>query len=514
MKTIEKVLLIGAVIFTFCLTANAQGSQDNRTKDDDDIVSSIAPYPSDVRDAILNVSQYPQKLVKIERIQARSSQSFQDMLSAYPRATQEKFYDVARYPDLIHKLVADGPKSADQVTALTASLPEQTRANVTDLYPAHATELKAMDEKFQDSQDDLENIIRSLPDAAQNDMRKIVAMPDVMNLLTDRIDLTVSLGEAYKNDPEGVRQDLDKASAQIASDNAKELDAYKQKVANDPQLQNEMKSSAQDFADNYSANNNGTPPTVINNYYNTNPYPYWFGYPYWYPTAMWYPRPLYYHTGFYIGAGGNMIILGLPSYGYSNWFYHYGYRRYPRMYGWYNGYYASYRTYRPAWGGYSSVARERYYNRSRDAYRSGSYNNYGTNGRTRSTDNYGTRGVQTPTQQSRQRFDGMSRMQGQGTTQGRTFGNRWQNSESRSNGATRQSQFNPFSSQSFQSGGTQRMQGGGNFQRSSGGGMQRTFNSGGGNGMQRSFGGSGATRGSFGGGHGGSGGGGHSRARN
>src|SRR5205814_381527 len=135
-------------------------------------------------------------------------------------------------------------KGADQVRTMTASYPAQIGTSATELYPAHASDLKEMDKKYQDSNDAMENVISSLPQQAQADMRKIVGMPDVMNLLTDRIDLTVSLGEAYKNDPDGVRQDLDKLSAQIASDNAKELDAYKQKVAADPQLQTEMKQSA------------------------------------------------------------------------------------------------------------------------------------------------------------------------------------------------------------------------------------------------------------------------------
>ncbi len=494
MKTVEKVLLTGVAIFTFCSTVNAQDSQSNQFANDDDIVSLIAPYPSDVRDAILNVSQYPQKLVRIERIQARSSQSFQDMLTPYPRAVQEKFYDLARYPDLIHQLVSAGSKSSDQVKTLTASYTEELRASVSDLYPAHLSDLEAMDEKFQQSQSDLENIISSLPQQAQTDMRKIVAMPDVMNLLTDRIDLTVSLGEAYKNDPDGVRQDLNKLNAQRTAEDARELDAYKGKVANDPQLQNEMKASAQDFANNYSSQGNGT-PTVINNYYNTNPYPYWFGYPYWYPTAMWYPRPLYYHTGFYIGAGGNMVILGLPSYGYSNWFYHYGYRHYPRMYGWYNGYYAAYRSYRPAWSyGYNSYSRERYYNRSRDAYRRSDYNNYGNNGRTRSTDNMATRGTQM--QSSRGRFDNnMSRSRNEGMSQGRMFGHKSQNFGSPNNGSGGPSMFSGHSTQRFQ----QRSMGGGGFQRGGGNGLQRNFNGGGGMG------------GNFGGGHVG---GGHSRGRN
>ncbi len=188
-------------------------------------------------------------------------------------------------------------------------------------------------------------------------------MPDVMSLLTEHINLVVSLGEAYKNDPEGTRKKLDEVNAQVTAQDQKDLDEYKKKVESDPQLQEEMKKSSQEFADSYSANGdssydnqqaqNQKQPTVVNNYYNgyggygyysPYPYPYWFGYPYWYSYAMWYPRPLYYYTGFYLGAGGNVVVVGMPSRFYSNWFFSYGYRRYPRYYGFCNTYYNTHRT--------------------------------------------------------------------------------------------------------------------------------------------------------------------------
>jgi len=315
-----------------------------------------------------------------------------------------------------------------------------------------------MDKTYQESQAAMDNIIQSLPQQIQDDMRRIVGMPDVMNLLTDRIDLTVSLGEAYKDDPNGVRQNLDKLNAQIAQENDKELDAYKQKVAADPQLQEEMKKSAKDFANNYSESDG--PPPVVNNYYNVNPYPYWFGYPYWYPTPIWYPRPLYYHTGFYIGAGGNLVVLGLPSYGYSRWFFGYGYRYYPRLYGWYRGYYNVYRGYRPGFNiyrGYHSAARE-HFNRSNGIYQNRNNYNYGTNGRTRPIYDSRTRATQQ-VQPSRGQTNPAGRTQNP-AMRSRNF----QNSINGSN--FNQQRFNNFQSQQFHQQG---------WQRVGGSGMQRSF---------------------------------------
>ncbi len=363
LELVRIVILVG--FFGQSIFAFSQSYQDSLKQDDNNIVTSIAPYPPDVRSAILNVSQYAQKLVKIERIQARTSQSFQDLLSSYPRDAQEKFYELSRYPDLVHLLVDGPPQTLEQVKPALAKYPTEVSTAVSALFPVRLADLQAMDKTYQSSQKALTAIIQDLPNDAQADFKKVIGMPEVMSLLTERIDLAVSLGDAYKNDPQGTKQKIDSLSDQINAQSQKDLEDYKQQVANDPKMQEEMKKSAQDFADSYSANGETQGPSdavldqgqqpqgqpqVINNYYGganytPNPYPYWFGYPSWYSYPMWYPQPLYYHTGFYIGAGGAVIVMGLPSRAYSGWFFNYGYHRYPRYYNFCNTYYSAHQVF-------------------------------------------------------------------------------------------------------------------------------------------------------------------------
>src|SRR5882724_5694688 len=108
----------------------AIGQSDGTTpaNGDRDIVSSIATYSTDLRSAVLDVAQYPQVLVKLERIQARSSQSFQDLISGYPREEQAKFYELSRFPDRLNVLVRDGRKSPEQVKHIVEDLPKETQA--------------------------------------------------------------------------------------------------------------------------------------------------------------------------------------------------------------------------------------------------------------------------------------------------------------------------------------------------------------------------------------------------
>jgi hypothetical protein len=357
-KNVTKALCLGLFLVT-SIIARSQAYQDSLKKDDDDIISSIAPYPADVREAILNVSQYPQKIVKIERIQARTSQSFQDRVSNYSRDEQLKYYELSRYPELVHQLVEGPPKTLEQVKPTLTNYPKEVIDAVSALYPMHLADLTSMDKTYQSSQKALSKIIEDLPSEAQADFNKIVAKPEVMNLLTERIDLVVSLGEAYKNDPKGTKDKLDALSDQLDTQNKKDLEDYKQQVASDPKMQEEMKKSAEDFASSGGQDESveelqqptqtQQPTTVVNNYYSSNyapsPYPYWFGYPYWYNYPMWYPMPLYYYTGFYFGAGGNVVVVGLPSRRYSSWFFNFGYHRYPRYYSYCNNYYVAHRTF-------------------------------------------------------------------------------------------------------------------------------------------------------------------------
>jgi len=176
MKTklkLRETLLFG-FLFVISTLSFSQSYQDSLKKDDEDIITSIAPYSSDVRNAILNISQYPQNIVKIERIQARTSQSFQDMVAAYPREEQEKYYELARYPELIHQLVNGPPKTLEQVKPMLTSYPKETVDAVTGLFPMHMADLKAMDKIYQKSQEAFDKIINDLPSDAQTDFKKLL----------------------------------------------------------------------------------------------------------------------------------------------------------------------------------------------------------------------------------------------------------------------------------------------------------------------------------------------------
>ncbi len=327
----------------------AFGQSDSTTpaNGDRDIVSSIATYPTDLRSAVLDVAQYPHILVKLERIQARSSQSFQDLISGYPREEQEKFYELSRFPDRLNAMVRDGKKSNEEVKPMLEELPKEAQASILDVYNNHFNDLVKIHSIYESSEEALQKTISDYPQQVQGDFKKVISRPEVMNLLTENIDLTASLGEDYKASPNAVIEQLDSLNDQ----HRKDLADYKKEVENNPKMQQEMQSAADRFSSSYAQSDspvdaylNNQPVNysdqapIINNYYSYNPYPYWFSYPYWYATPIWYPVPYYYNTGFYYGRGGRIVIWGFPSYAFSNWFFSFGYRHYPYYYSRYNVY--------------------------------------------------------------------------------------------------------------------------------------------------------------------------------
>lgn len=338
-----KRLAFTCMIMMMASLSFAQELVDSLSQDDGKIISSIAPYAADMRAAILDVSQYPQALVKLERTQARTSQSFLDLIANYPREEQKKFYQVARFPDLTNQLVSETKKNPDEVKLLLKDYPEIVQQQILGIYKDHYEDLVKINSIYQSSQTTLKKITAKYPELVQDDFKKVIGSPDVMSLLTHNIDLTVSLGEAYRNDPSGVTEQLDNLNKQLTEQNATDLADYKAAIEKDPKLQAEMKKAADEFAQQYDQGNT-SPTDAGNNYYDSYPYSYWYGYPYWYSSPMWYPTPFYYQTGFYYGPGGGLVIAGLPSLFYANWFFGFGYSRYPGLYNHYNTYYNLHRT--------------------------------------------------------------------------------------------------------------------------------------------------------------------------
>jgi hypothetical protein len=148
-------------------------------------------------------------------------------------------------------------------------------------------------------------------------------MPEVLSLLNDHMQYTVLIGDYYKKNPERVIHKTDSLNKVLAQKNAQDANDWKQSLNDNPQVQQEFKQAAQEYAqdDGYQPNDYNAPLTPdITNYYSY-PYSWWFGYPAWYPENSWNPYPYWYDWGYYYGQGGKVIFFGLPSTYFMEWYF-------------------------------------------------------------------------------------------------------------------------------------------------------------------------------------------------
>lgn len=357
------------------------GNQPSATADTNpSLFSSIATYRDDVRRSVLLASQEPQVLNKLVQQQANSQQAFGNLIQAYGQTKQGWFYDMARFPDIQHAL-ALLPAGSDQsiVQAITKSMPANLQESAWKLYRHHHDDLVQADNLNQQANQAFEALIDPLDSATQTAFRQLITMPDVLSLMTQQMDQTTQLGRNYQADPQGVTQQLTALHDSLDVQNKQQLADYQQQLDQDPQARQELQQAGQEYAkaNGYNTGINPNPAWPVNspNYYQ-NPYSYWFGYPYWYGTAMWYPSAWWYNTGFYYGLGGNMVLFGLPSYGFSNWFFNRGYYAYPRLYNRFNTFYTTSLSGRRYYGnyGFAGAARRAFSPTGR------SYGSYGRGG--------------------------------------------------------------------------------------------------------------------------------------
>lgn len=338
-RFIESLLMLPL----WLIGVEAVTGQTNQLETDQGIAASIAPYNIDVRQAILQASQYPQTLTALQTNQSRTVASFHQLIGGFDQKKQNWFYTITRYPDLLHNL-ATLPKKSDK-QAVYKLLPNQDadlQESAWELYKTKKKELIKLDGINISARQDFDKTIENLDPQAKDAFTKLSTMPDVLTLLTNNIDLTTRLGAHYKSNPEALNERLAALHDSLNVQNQYEIAAYKKQMADDPKAQDELSQAAKDYAseNGYDVPSQQSDEADNENYY-ANPYSYWFGYPGWYSYPLWYPGSFWFDTGLYFGTGG-FGIWGMPGYGFSNWFFSGGhYNHYPNLYRQFGNYYHS-----------------------------------------------------------------------------------------------------------------------------------------------------------------------------
>ncbi len=317
-------------------------------------VEALALYPQKERLAILNAATAPQVLVHMQHVRARTETAFQNLLEPLNDDTREAMYNLARFPELIEALTATGsPLPSAQMEQAVADYPDNVHQQAASASRNHFGVLVSMRDLYREASERFAGVLHNHPEHIREAYRVLVGLPDVTEILTDNMTMTVLLGDLYQRYPDLLMQELDALGADLAEQNAKDLLEWKRMLEEDPEAMAEYENVLRDFADDHGYDDVYYDPAIHDKpapavtetrvivHHVWRPYPYWFGRPWWYTYNMWYPYPWWYHCGYYYGPGNTIVFVNLPSGYFFNWYlyrYHHFYH-YPHFTGHMFGYY-------------------------------------------------------------------------------------------------------------------------------------------------------------------------------
>ncbi|MCB0628331.1 MAG: DUF3300 domain-containing protein [Saprospiraceae bacterium] len=311
-------------LLLFVTLGYSQGEKDLLKKlveEDRSAVDAIVLYPEDIRTNIFIVATHPELLIKLSGMQEKTQLTFRNLIKDLSQEEQAKFYELTRYPGLIRDLAGESKRSNAEIEAFLINYPQEVHATALEVGRREYKTLQQIYQLNHTTKQAFDALILPYPERSQAAIRSLVNMPEILSILVDNIDLTILVGDVYKNDPAWVQTKARELNIEVARSQAEELEDYKKQLEEDPEAYQEMLDAAELYAkDNNISASQQQPQTTVKVVYS---YPYWYGYPYWYTYPYWAPVPYYYHTGFYIGPGGAVIIVGLPSYHYVHWHYTY-----------------------------------------------------------------------------------------------------------------------------------------------------------------------------------------------
>lgn len=334
-------LILGSLFFSFTL----QGQEEKDMlkaliSEDREAVETIVLYPEGVRSQIFEVSQYPELLLRLNGLQEKTAQNFKKIIEPYPQEEQSKFYEVTRYHGLTKDLAANGKKSKSEINEILKKYPQEIHQTALEIGRKEYETLHQIFNLNQTIKQNFDDLLSRYSTNTQQATKELVKMPEVLSILVDNLDQTILVGDVYKNDPTWIEEKAKELNLEVARRQAEELEDYKKQLEQDPEAYQEMLDAANLYAKDNNTGDSEYKEETTNTEKVTYSYNYWYGYPYWYTYPFWTPVPYYYHTGFYIGPGGAVVIIGLPSFHYVHWHYTFYPHMHVHLHGHYHRHYA------------------------------------------------------------------------------------------------------------------------------------------------------------------------------
>ena len=334
------------IFFLVLVPASIQGQTDQEwladlATEEEEAIHALVLYPEDTRLAILEVAMHPEALIKMESIQEKTKSAFQAIVENYPQNTQELIWDLTRYPGLIEQLVAVKNGTNKEIKKALDDYPDIIHERAKEAIRFYGKELTEILQLNREAESAFTSLLTDYPNRTQDALKHLLELPEVLSILTDNIKLTVLIGDLYKKDPARVLQQADSLNLVVARQQAQELENWRKSLEEDPQAREELKASADAFGEEHSYYYDDEyydqsydevyyeerDPLEVHHYYYYH-YPYWFAYPHWYAYPRWRQYPYWYDWGFYYSPRRTIIVLGLPSFYFTNWYFYHPYHHY------------------------------------------------------------------------------------------------------------------------------------------------------------------------------------------
>lgn len=335
-----------------CLNAQVEDHEIDIIKDlafeEQEIIEALVLYPKDIRESIFKASTSPEVIIKMASIQSRTSKQFKNLVLDYPEEVQKAIWEMTRYPNLINQLVEQPENSKEIIEQYPEQVRDESRMIIQDEFLL----LKEVHWLNTLSESTFKNVLDPLPQESKLVFYELIQYPEILDLLSQNIELTILGGDFYKKDPDLVRHHADSLNLYIVRQQAVELEDWKEQLENDPKAMEDLKQVTEEFANEYdfgdvSATAGKDKEIIDDLYYDDEEYdyeydeqevqrveyqyyhyPYWFGYPYWFSYPHWRPYPFWFEWGFYWSPYGSMVIYHMPSPFFMHWYFYRPYHHY------------------------------------------------------------------------------------------------------------------------------------------------------------------------------------------
>jgi hypothetical protein len=215
--------------------------------DDQQALEHIASQPEPLRRAALDAAMYPDTLVELQLLQARSSAAFQERLKHLGREEQEALWEIARQPGLLEAL-ADAPPSRAAFEDIAATHPAIDADAILRMGQEQRELLIELRAIGTSAEEDFEELVSGLTDETQQAYRRLVEHPELLTLLATHVRLAVQLGNDYRADPEATLARLARLSDEVAQREVEAEDAWTDAISEDPAALADLEESARAYA--------------------------------------------------------------------------------------------------------------------------------------------------------------------------------------------------------------------------------------------------------------------------